>query len=69
MNYSFKKGYDQVQRKDVVNVRAEIMAALKITTRMAFYKRLHGEVEPKVSEVPAIEAVFIKYGIKNIWGE
>lgn len=44
------------------------MAALDINTRMAFLNRLKGEVEPKVSEVRAIEAVFAEYGIKDVWG-
>lgn len=67
-SYSFYKGYGQVQRKDTVRVRTEIMEALGIKTKMGFYQRLAGKIEPRVSEVTAIEAVFTKYGIKNIWG-
>lgn len=47
---------------------AKLMAALNINTRMAFLNRLKGEVEPKVSEARAIEAVFAEYGIKDVWG-
>lgn len=64
---SFKKGYQQVQLKDLQNVRTELMGALEITTLQAFRNRLNGEVEPKTSEVLEIERVFNKYGIKEIW--
>lgn len=65
---SFLKGYNQVQRKDMVAVRTEIMSVLNFKDRQAFYARLHGKVEPRVSEAEAIEAVFKKYGITEIWG-
>ena len=64
---SFKKGYEQVQIKDLQDVRSEIMHALGITTLQAFRNRMNGEVEPKVSEVQEIERVFNKYGKKEIW--
>ena len=65
----FLKGYNQVQRKDLVAVRTEIMAALGITTRGTFYARMRGKPEPKVSEAQAIEAIFHRYNITDIWGE
>lgn len=67
--YSFKKGFGQVQQKDIRNVRSELMNALNITTRYAWGQRLKGEIEPRVSEAEAIEAIFKAHGIKNVWGE
>jgi hypothetical protein len=68
-NYAFEKGFSQVMNKDVQAVRHEIMDALNVTTRPAFLSRLHGEVEPKVSEAEKIEAIFAKYGVTDVWGE
>lgn len=67
--YSFKRGFAQVQQKDVQQVKERIMSALGLTTRVSWYARLNGSVEPKVSEARAIEAVFSDYGIKDVWGE
>ena len=68
-NFSFKKAWSQVRQKDIEDVRNEIMAALALPTKRAFYNRLNGDVEPKVSEAKAIEDIFNKYGITEIWGE
>lgn len=67
--YSFKKGFAQVRQKDVQKVKEQIMSALGLTTRVSWYARLNGDVEPKVSEARAIEEVFAGYGIKDVWGE
>lgn len=67
--YSFKRGFAQVQQKDVQKVKERIMSALGLTTRVSWYARLNGSVEPKVSEAKAIEMVFADYGIKDVWGE
>lgn len=66
--FSFLKGWNQVQQKDVQLVRDELMIALGITTSPAFLMRLYGRIEPKVSEAAAIEQVFRKYNITSIWG-
>lgn len=66
-NCSFQPGWDQLTKKQAVKVREEIMSALGIN-RTAFYQRLRGETEPKVSEAVAIEKVFKKYGVTKIWG-
>ena len=66
--FSFHKGWSQVKNGDVTNCRKELMEALGITTRMAFLLRLKGKVEPRVSEAQAIERVFAKYGVTDIWG-
>lgn len=66
--FSFKKGYGQVQQKDAESVRNEIMTELNITTRESWRLRLNGKIEPKISEVQAIESIFNRYGIIEIWG-
>lgn len=66
--FSFQKGWSQVKQGDAAAVRSKLMAALNITTRMAFLDRLNGKVEPKITEHRAIEDVFAEYGITEIWG-
>ena len=66
--FSFSKGWSQVKNGDVTGCRKALMAALGIKTRAAFLNRLKGDVEPKVSEVKAIEDVFARYGITEVWG-
>lgn len=66
--FSFSKGWSQVKNGDIQECRAELMEALGIRTRAAFLLRLKGEVEPRISEVRAIEGVFSKFGIHDVWG-
>ncbi len=63
----FLKGLGQVQEKDSANVRAELMQALGVASKMSLSTYSRGLVEPKVTQATAVEAVFSKYGIKNIW--
>ena len=66
--FSFNKGWLQVKTGDAPEVKRRLMAALNITTRVAWNKRLKGEVEPKVSEAKAIQEVFADYQITEVWG-
>ena len=66
---SFKKGYGQIQVKDLQDVRNEIMEALGISSLQAFRNRMYGIVEPKVSDIIIIEKIFNKYGIPELWAE
>ena len=66
--YSFEKGWGQVQQKDVEAVREQIMLALGATTFQTFRQRKKGTVEPKVSEKAEIERIFNEFGITEIWG-
>lgn len=68
-DYSFEKGWSQVKNRDIKAVREKLMKALNITTRAAFCNRRRGAVEPKFSEISAVEAVFAEYGITKVWGE
>jgi hypothetical protein len=67
--FSFKKGFDQVPVGKVPELRANLMKALDIKSYPAWLRRLRGEVDPKASEIRAVEEVFSTYGIKKIWGE
>ena len=66
--FSFNKGWSQVKNGDISECRNKLMKVLGIKTRAAFLNRLKGDVEPKVSEVRAIESVFAEYGITVVWG-
>ncbi len=66
--YSFIRGWNKVRQKDVKNIRKDLMDVLGITTNPSFLARRCGRVEPKLSEAAAIEGVFAKYGITDIWG-
>ncbi len=66
--FSFKLGFSQVKRKDVQEVKNRIMNALGLRTRVSWYARLNGSVEPKVSEAKIIESVFADFGITQVWG-
>lgn len=67
-NFSFKKGYQQIQQKDAKEVRQRIMSALNLTSRRSWGLRLNGHIEPKVSEAQIIESIFNDYDIYDIWG-
>lgn len=45
-----------------------MMAAFGIDAYSQFYSRMRGEVEPRKSQIEAIESVFAKYGVTEIWG-
>ena len=67
--WSFRKGYDQLMYKDRNKVRSEIMEILGLSTPQSFYLRLSGKIVSKLNEAEAIEAVFAKYSITEVWGE
>lgn len=66
--FSFLRGWNQVMVKDSDDVKNKILNALNLKTRVSWYQRLYGNIEPKVSEAKAIEAIFAEYGIKEVWG-
>ena len=66
--FAFLHGFNQITVKDAKQVQKEIMKALSIKTRVAWYSRLYGDVEPKITEYNAIERIFTKYGVKQCWG-
>lgn len=66
--FAFKRGFMQIQQKDVNRCKDEIMNALGIKTRATWLSRLNGKVEPKMTEMTAIAGIFAGYGITDIWG-
>lgn len=66
-NFSFRRGWLQLRSMDMPSVKEKIQRQLAVGDA-SFYKRLRGEVEPKVSEAEAIEKIFAEYGIKDVWG-
>lgn len=68
MTYGFNKGLSQLKVCEVPDVKAEIMAVLGITTNVSWISRRSGKVEPKISEARAIEEIFAKRGITDVWG-
>ena len=66
--FSFLRGWSQVKNFQMQQVKNEILDALGLKTRVSWYQRLYGNIEPRITEARAIEAVFAKYGIKDIWG-
>lgn len=67
--FSFQRGFDNLPKKNVKEVKFELMKVLNITSSPAWYDRLHGRVEPRVTEVERIEEVFRRYGVTEIWGD
>lgn len=67
--FSFKKGYYSLPARELNDVRAEICNALNVRSRQVWWNRLAGNVEPKISEAKKIEEIFLKHGIKDVWGE
>lgn len=69
-NFSFRKGFEQVRRKDVKEVKEKLAKAIGIKTdnRMSWSKWLNGKIEPRVTQKEAIEKVFAEYKITEVWG-
>lgn len=68
MSNSFEKGFKQVPIGMARIVKDELMNALKIKTNNSWSNRLKGKSEPRVSEARAIEEIFAKHGITDVWG-
>ncbi len=68
--YRFKKGYGMLRVCDIKPFRDKLMERLGMKSLQGFYGRLNGKVEPKASEVAAIEETFEEFGItaENVWG-
>jgi len=66
----FWKGWQQLQLKNVTSARRELFEALGIheDSRMSWQNYRNGKTEPSASRAAAIEGVFAKYGITDVWG-
>lgn len=70
-NFSFRKGFEQVRRKDAKEVKEKLAKAIgiKLNNRMSWSNWLNGKVEPRVTQKEAIEKVFAEYEITEVWGD
>lgn len=66
--FSFLRGWSQVKNFQMAQVKAEILKALNLKTRVSWYQRLYGNIEPRITEAKAIESIFAKYNITDVWG-
>ena len=66
--FSFKRGWSQIKQCDAPVVKKKIMKAIKINSRNAFYERLCGKVEHRITEHQAIEQIFAEYGVTDVLG-
>ena len=66
--YSFQKGLDHLMVKDYFQIRKELKELLGITTNVGLRNRIDGVVKPNIAEKNAIENLFSKYGVTDIWG-
>jgi len=67
--FAFLRGWNKVPVGMTNIIRDEVCAALGGVSLVTFYSRLKGIPEPKISEYQAIEEVFARHGITDIWGE
>lgn len=56
------------RRKQVTELRKELMAALGIKDRKWFYKYRNGQMQMTVPQMFAVWQTFSKFGIANPWG-
>lgn len=68
--FAFRKGFQQIMKKDIRQCRQDIQDALGCYSRTNFLKRMKGAIEPRITEKEAIEKVFANYGIPadQVWG-
>lgn len=65
---AFVTGWSQVPPYCRDMVMKQLMKAFGINSKVQFYVRMRGEVEPRKSQIEGVEAVFNRYGITVIWG-
>ena len=65
---AFVTGWSQVPPYCRDMVMQQLMEAFGIGSKVQFYARMRGEVEPRKSQIEGVEAVFNRYGITVIWG-
>ena len=68
---AFQKGWFKVPNGDVAKTRVRLMAALDVTTRVAFLNRMKGKTTNTKEDIENIERIFGEVGIakKDVWGE
>jgi len=67
-SYAFSKGWRKANADQKERIMKQLKEALGGVTEQAVYARMRGEVEPKVSQAAAIEKIFAREKIRDIWG-
>jgi len=65
----FGRGFSQLRLCDREQATKELWAAIEVNNRESFRYYLTGKIELKASKAAAVENVFYKYGITDVWGE
>jgi len=65
-DFSFLIAYNSLPANKQTNFTKELQSALNMSYA-GVRKRMRGMVEPRMSEMRKIEALFKKYGIKEVW--
>jgi len=63
----FERGLSRLRIADFDQAREEIMAAIGINNRVSWFEYKTGRRELKIGQAKAVEEVFKKYGITDIW--
>lgn len=65
---SFKRGYGKVPKRMLNQVKSEIMEVMELSSNSGWFGKLNGHTTLKQIEKDAIEKIFAKYNITDIWG-
>ena len=68
-SYAFNRGYRQISPNDRDRFIKAVMRILKVQTVQSYYVYCRGERELKISQAVALEKLFAKYGVAEIWGK
>lgn len=66
---SFKRGWLKVPKGNLAAVKSELMNLFEITSKSGWFAKLDGRTVLKRLEKDAIERIFQKYNITDIWGK
>ncbi|MCL2434961.1 MAG: hypothetical protein FWD09_02330 [Lentimicrobiaceae bacterium] len=66
-SFSFRNAFESLPANCQPEVKQKIMDKLNIK-ETAFYRRMKGIPEPRVTEAQNIEAIFAEYKIVDVWG-
>ncbi len=66
---SFKRGWLKVPKGKLAEVKSDLIGIFEITSKSGWFAKLDGRTVLKQIEKDAVEQVFKKYNITDIWGE
>jgi hypothetical protein len=67
--YRILTAYSILHNFDIKQVNKELWNALGIDNRVSFSQYKRGKIEPKASQAAAVEEVFKRYDITEVWGK